>query len=395
MTASKSTVFVPAYYPDFHCIADKCQHSCCIGWEIDVDEAALARYKQVGGPLGEKLSRCIAFDGTEDGASTHFILQGKEERCPFLNERNLCELILDLGEDSLCNICRDHPRFRNFYSDCTELGLGLCCEEAARILLTRQTPFRLVPLEAGAVTSTQEQPETAVSCDEKLPMDGLERPDSSTTLDPEEARFFEFRDSLFQILANTRQHWTLRVNQVCDAIDVPTPDIDPAKWGNFLLTLERLDPAWDEELNRLTKASAFADETVSGTASDLVSNNDVQASNMLFTFRNQMQTEGRSEEWIRLLEYFLFRHLNGALENEEDEDGNLCITINEIDLRARVLFAVLAVTLLEWLGAAHFLETGRFTLEDQIELVRMFSSEIEYSDENVGLILDEIAERFL
>ena len=29
------TVTVPSYYKDFKCIADKCRHSCCIGWEID------------------------------------------------------------------------------------------------------------------------------------------------------------------------------------------------------------------------------------------------------------------------------------------------------------------------------------------------------------------------
>ena len=27
----------PDYYPLFHCIADRCRHNCCIGWEIDID----------------------------------------------------------------------------------------------------------------------------------------------------------------------------------------------------------------------------------------------------------------------------------------------------------------------------------------------------------------------
>jgi len=53
-------------------------------------------------------------------------------------------MILDHGEDYICNICKDHPRFRNFWSGITELGIGLSCEEAARIILSQKTPLKLV-----------------------------------------------------------------------------------------------------------------------------------------------------------------------------------------------------------------------------------------------------------
>ena len=29
---------VPDYYETFRCIAGECKDSCCIGWEIDIDE---------------------------------------------------------------------------------------------------------------------------------------------------------------------------------------------------------------------------------------------------------------------------------------------------------------------------------------------------------------------
>ena len=32
----------PDFYDDFHCLAAACRHSCCVGWEIDVDEDSLA-----------------------------------------------------------------------------------------------------------------------------------------------------------------------------------------------------------------------------------------------------------------------------------------------------------------------------------------------------------------
>ena len=40
---------VPDFYEDFHCLAGKCAHSCCVGWEIDIDEDSFAYYSGVEG----------------------------------------------------------------------------------------------------------------------------------------------------------------------------------------------------------------------------------------------------------------------------------------------------------------------------------------------------------
>ncbi len=142
-------VFAPDYYAGFRCAAGACRHSCCVGWEIDVDPETLERYRHMSSPLGEKLKRCIAPEPVP-----HFVLSA-EERCPFLTEQNLCEIILLEGEDSLCQICADHPRFRNYWSDRIEMGLGMACEEAARLILTSPHPLRLVPVSE----EWEEQPE--------------------------------------------------------------------------------------------------------------------------------------------------------------------------------------------------------------------------------------------
>ncbi len=121
---------MPAYCRDFRCSADKCSDCCCIGWEIDIDEKTASFYKTVGGELGEKLRAGISCD---DGYS--FILNN--ERCPFLNDDNLCEIILKLGEDKLSQICTDHPRYYEWFSGIKEGGVGMCCEEAARLVLEK------------------------------------------------------------------------------------------------------------------------------------------------------------------------------------------------------------------------------------------------------------------
>lgn len=108
-------------------------HSCCEGWEIDIDEDRLFVYK--GFPeIASKIS--------EEGIP-HFILTD-EGKCPFLRDDNLCQMIIDHGEKFLCQICSDHPRFRNFWTDRIEVGLGLACEEAGRIILGSKEPMKLV-----------------------------------------------------------------------------------------------------------------------------------------------------------------------------------------------------------------------------------------------------------
>ena len=131
-------LMAPYYYPAFRCIADKCRHSCCIGWEIDIDPDTRERYRRIPGAFGARLNAAI-----DDGEVSAFRL-GADERCPMLNNNGLCDLITTLGEDALCQICADHPRFRNFFADRTEIGLGLCCEEAARLILSREEPMALI-----------------------------------------------------------------------------------------------------------------------------------------------------------------------------------------------------------------------------------------------------------
>lgn len=122
-------LYAPAYYRNFNCIADKCTHSCCIGWEIDVDAQTCALYDTLDGDYADTVRASI-----DDADTPHFTL-GEGERCPHLDERGLCRIISAYGQSALCEICREHPRFYHETPHGTEVGLGLACEEACRIVL--------------------------------------------------------------------------------------------------------------------------------------------------------------------------------------------------------------------------------------------------------------------
>lgn len=128
---------VPDYYDRFRCIASRCTDNCCIGWEIGIDPAALADYQSQPGAFGDRLRAAI-----QPGDPPFFALT-KSGRCPFLNKGNLCDIYRQLGESHLCAICDQHPRFHNWFGAEKESGLGLSCEEAARLILF-SAPARLL-----------------------------------------------------------------------------------------------------------------------------------------------------------------------------------------------------------------------------------------------------------
>lgn len=123
-------LFSPQYYKKFACIADRCRHSCCVGWEISVDSETLGKYKHDGREdILENISE------TDDGAE---IILRDDGRCPFLDERGLCRIISECSDSYTSEICREHPRFYHRVGDVSEVGLGAVCEEAARLILSEE-----------------------------------------------------------------------------------------------------------------------------------------------------------------------------------------------------------------------------------------------------------------
>lgn len=301
--------FVPDYYPKFHCIAGKCRHSCCIGWEIDIDEDTYDLYQSIGGGFGRRLKNNI-----EDGDPPHFRLCA-DERCPFLTSDGLCDIILTLGEGALCQICDDHPRYRNYYSDRVEMGLGLCCEAAAKLILTQTGSMELICTEDDG--------------EEELP------------LTDEEIRFLEKREELMRILWDGDLSLEERMNRILDESGVRLPEMSHEEWIRVFKSLECLDPAREDLLNYA------ADETL-------------------------------PDEFLipaaKLMEYFLYRHLSGVLE-----DGRF---------GERAGFAVLSTRMICRMWAGLLKQHGSLTADDMAECARMYSSEYEYSDENTEALLN-------
>lgn len=300
--------FIPNYYKDFKCIAQKCKHNCCIGWEIDIDEDTLSYYENLKGKFSRKIKQGI--ESNDDCAC--FRLDGKG-RCAFLNEKNLCDIILNLGEESLCQICSDHPRFRNYYSNRIEMGLGLCCEEAGRIILEQNVPFSLVMLSD----------------------DGCEDDNNDT-------EFWDFRERLFKFLNDNTISLGEKIKIYSTYCDIKVPEFSKDKWVDLYLSLERLDDYWSVVLNQLK---------------------DSDISNVIIP-------DEYNKHFENLIKYFTYRHI--TVENDSE----------------MIYFILTSYHMIELLCKMHIKNYGDLTSEDIIEYCRLYSSEIEYSDENIYKIIE-------
>lgn len=288
----------PDYYDSFRCIADKCKHNCCIGWEIDIDYDTLEKYNTKTGKLLEKLQNNISLE-----PQAHFILD-ENERCPFLNENNLCELILTGGEDMLCQICHDHPRFYNEVYDITEKGIGLSCEAAAKLILCN--PYKVSLIADGRIPKND---------------------------------FFLLRKKIFSIIQNRDIPIKERIDELLARAEISLPlcEID---WIDVYRNLERLDTVWDKYLDNAKQITAEIPENL------------------------EIPIE-------QLLYYFIYRHLSGYLE--------------DFLFAERIQFAVLSCYVITSLNKSK-------SLEEMLEIARLYSSEIEYSDENIEVLLDILNE---
>ena len=126
----------PTIYHEFQCKADRCENTCCQLWTIDIDEPTAERYHAMTGSLGESLQQAI----TVDDEGSHFVFSKTQPMCPLLNENGLCKVVLELGEEGLCDTCHMHPRFYKYIEDLELCGVGLSCEASVE-LLAQQEPM--------------------------------------------------------------------------------------------------------------------------------------------------------------------------------------------------------------------------------------------------------------
>ena len=125
-------MITPKYFKKFKCLGGSCPDSCCdAGWEITIDQKAFDRYSRLKGELGERFKSSIT---TGEEGDCIFKLN-EDVRCPFHNEKGLCELYI-ATHGKMTEICKSYPRYYEEFDGFTEAGISISCPEAARLILS-------------------------------------------------------------------------------------------------------------------------------------------------------------------------------------------------------------------------------------------------------------------
>ena len=309
---------LPSYYLKFRCVGGACKHSCCVDWEIDLDSDTLDSYMHRTDALGARIRASICVD-----ESTHFCLC-EDGRCSFLNRNNLCDIIIADGERALPEICREHPRFRNYYGEeLVELGLGFACEAALACALMEESPFYLIT--DGEIDSLTDH--------SKIEFRSF-APDFAQ-LSGYHGQFLREKYRMLSLLSDTKIVPKERISMLMEEYGADPSTERYEEFFSLLGSLESLDSQWHGML--LAVSESIPDE---------------------FAI---------NERFLRLFSYFVFRHVTA-----ESLYSIGCVLV----------FAFYLCRLTMDLFQS---QQGKVSFE---EIVRLLSSEIEYSEDNTEALLD-------
>lgn len=330
-------LITPEAFRGFKCTAESCTDNCCIGWEIDIDPYTLDKYENTDNAFTNELLSGIT--DSEDG-SVCFKLK-ENGRCAFLNENNLCKIQLNLGEPMLCDICREHPRFYNEYGDICECGFGLCCEEAARLLFESDG---ILPSDIYTTNVSEDEAESfeeerflcAVNTREKL---------FSVLYDEENSLDEIFEKCL--VIAKTAEEKLFEKRHYGECAPTET---------DLLLSIaddtEPIDERWTSLITEMRKSAVESEE---------------------FSKKLLNDCPERASEYKKLLSYLFYRHIFPvAFDGEVFARTRFCVDY----LRLQMLFD----------GFTYFTE-GKFTKENGIDNTKYLSKQIEYSLDNIEILL--------
>lgn len=150
-------LFYPEIFEKFVCTGSECSDNCCeTDWDVEIDDDTFDFYKKLDSDIGRKFVGCV----TEDEGCKYLV--HKDGKCPMLNEKGLCSVQLAYGAERISDICREHPRFYEWFGNYKEAGVGLSCEEAVRMYLSDPEPVKFHSKDIDEEADDLEFDETAL-----------------------------------------------------------------------------------------------------------------------------------------------------------------------------------------------------------------------------------------
>lgn len=367
----------PKYYEKFACIAEACEDTCCAGWEIDIDDKSYEYYMQIPGEFGERIRNSIKEYQSDDDdryESHGFILQ-EGRRCPFLNEDNLCDMILELGEDAICEVCTYTPRNFLEYGNAREISISPSCAEAGRLILGSSEKVEFVEQEIEEELEFKESEE-----DLRLAEVIHRARDKAVSILQNRSVEIEHRICLFLLYAKEMQDCLNRgaFDEILSGqaeggqkesgmLTLAEKDTDSFLYFQKRIAsfggLDSINEEWEHYLERLQilflgdGGQKRYKETLSG-------------------FRSYLKQKEREYEWEQLMVYYAFLFLARC--------------VDDMNFWGKAQFCASSFLMLRDMQLERFYQNGgSFLLEDCVDVARIYAKEVEHSQENLEFMEDE------
>lgn len=164
MSENRKPIIEPDFYKDFHCIGGQCSFTCCKEWKIAVDPETKKRWRKLSVPEtvleSGRVPKHACRSSLDKAQLSQFVMKkdGGEiiellpnMRCPFLEDTELCRLVLNYGEECLSETCHVFPRETHEFADRTERTLVSCCPEIVdRLYALKELHFTKLPYQDRA-----------------------------------------------------------------------------------------------------------------------------------------------------------------------------------------------------------------------------------------------------
>lgn len=127
-------IIKPYYYDKFKCIGGDCSYSCCQQWDINVDDKTLRKWTKLPVPPTAINCKGKLSDYVKNTEGWNQLVFNKKNRCPFLNSKELCDVVCTYGEENIPLTCHTFPRETHHFSNCTEMYLTPGCPAVLDLL---------------------------------------------------------------------------------------------------------------------------------------------------------------------------------------------------------------------------------------------------------------------
>lgn len=374
----------PAYYEKFSCIAGACEDTCCAGWEIDIDEKSYEYYKNLPGEFGDKVrSHIKQYEQSEEVVyESHGFILKEKKRCPFLRQDGLCEMILTLGEEAICDVCTYTPRNFLEYGGVREISISPSCAEAGRLIFGSDEKVVFVNGEEEGELEIEEEEE------EFLLGENIRRV-RDDAIGMLQDRHYSISERMAGFLCFAREvQKLLNEEELAPLFSLKEKGVEEyiqqgkeaggkegrstnVEYISFLKRfasfsgMDSINEEWDNYIAEMNTCFVEGDR------------GEENYREAMGGYLSTIERENRAFEWEQLAVYLSFLMLSRCVD-----DWNFW---------GKAQFVAASYLFVRDMDALRYYKEKKFTREDRVDVMRIYAKEVEHSQDN----LDYLEEEFL